>query len=174
MEIPADVDPADVPAPNQWAEIWDETDVYTAEFPRAYVIPAGEAQRSATDAANLVDQLIANGVEVQRASSAFTADGTTYAAGSYVVDMHQPLRGMANVLLADGSDISERVPDMYDISAWSLALLWGPTSTRSVPRATPRSRRSSRRWPRRRRPGRCRQAGPTSSSPRRASRSTRP
>jgi hypothetical protein len=32
---------------------------------------------------------------------------------------------MANVLLADGSDISDRVPDMYDISAWSLALLWG-------------------------------------------------
>ncbi|MTH68375.1 peptidase M14 [Agromyces bracchium] len=125
VEIPADVDPAEVAEPNQWAEIWDETDVYTAEFPRAYVIPAGEAQRSATDAANLVDQLIANGVEVQRASSAFTAGGTTYEAGSYVVDMHQPLRGMANVLLADGSDISERVPDMYDISAWSLALLWG-------------------------------------------------
>ncbi|MFE5671040.1 M14 family zinc carboxypeptidase [Agromyces sp. NPDC056523] len=123
--IPADVDPADVPAPNQWAEIWDETDVYTTELPRAYVIPAGEAQRSATDAANLVDQLIANGIEVQRASAAFSAGGTEYPAGSYVVDMHQPLRGMANVLLADGSDISDRVPDMYDISAWSLALLWG-------------------------------------------------
>ncbi len=125
VEIPAEVDPAEVAEPSQWAEIWDETDVYTAEFPRAYVIPAGAAQRSATDAANLVDQLIANGVEVQRASAAFTAGGTTYEAGSYVVDMHQPLRGMANVLLADGSDISERVPDMYDISAWSLALLWG-------------------------------------------------
>ena len=56
--------------------------------------------------------------------AALTA-GVEYAAGSYVVDMHQPLRGMANVLLADGSDISNRVPDMYDISAWSLALLWG-------------------------------------------------
>ena len=123
--IPADIDPADVPAPNQWAEIWDETDVYTTEIPRAYVIPAGDAQRSNTDAANLVDQLIANGVEVQRATKAFTAEATTYPAGSYVVDMHQPLRGMANVLLADGSDISTRVPDMYDISAWSLALLWG-------------------------------------------------
>ncbi|NUT57555.1 MAG: peptidase M14, partial [Agromyces sp.] len=82
-------------------------------------------QRSVTDAATLVDQLIANGVEVSRAASDFTAGGVDYAAGSYVVDMHQPLRGMANVLLADGSDISDRVPDMYDISAWSLALLWG-------------------------------------------------
>ncbi|MGW4929892.1 M14 family zinc carboxypeptidase [Agromyces sp. NPDC004153] len=122
---PADVDPASVPAPNEWAEIWDETDVYSAEFPRAYVIPVDESQRSVTDAATLVDQLIANGVEVSRAASDFTAGGVDYAAGSYVVDMHQPLRGMANVLLADGSDISDRVPDMYDISAWSLALLWG-------------------------------------------------
>lgn len=125
VSIPADVDPAAVPAPNQWAEVWDETDVYTAEFPRAYVIPVDETQRSVTDAANLVDQLVANGVEVSRAQTSFTAGGTTYAEGSYVVDMHQPLRGMANVLLADGSDISDRVPDMYDISAWSLALLWG-------------------------------------------------
>ncbi|MCD2441581.1 peptidase M14 [Agromyces sp. SYSU K20354] len=125
VTIPADVDPASVPEPNQWAEIWDETDVYTAELPRAYVIPVDETQRSVTDAATLVDQLIANGVEVSRAKTAFTADGVEYAEGSYVVDMHQPLRGMANVLLADGSDISDRVPDMYDISAWSLALLWG-------------------------------------------------
>ncbi len=122
---PADVDPATVPEPNEWAEIWDETDVYTAEFPRAYVIPIDASQRSVTDAATLVDHLIANGVEVSRAASDFTADGVEYAEGSYVVDMHQPLRGMANVLLADGSDISDRVPDMYDISAWSLALLWG-------------------------------------------------
>lgn len=123
--IPADVDPASVPEPNQWAEIWDETDVYPTEIPRAYVIPVGEGQRSVTDAARLVDQLIANGVEVHRATAGFSAGGTDYPAGSYVVDMHQPLRGMANVLLADGSDISTRVPDMYDISAWSLALLWG-------------------------------------------------
>ena len=123
--IPADIDPASVPAPNEWAEIWDETDVYPTEVPRAYVIPVGDTQRSTTDAARLVDQLIANGVKVHRAKAAFSADGTDYPAGSYVVDMHQPLRGMANVLLADGSDISTRVPDMYDISAWSLALLWG-------------------------------------------------
>lgn len=125
VDIPADIDPASVPEPNQWAEIWDETDVYQADFPRAYVIPVDERQRSATDATRLVDHLIANGVEVDRAESDFTADGVEYAEGSYVVDLHQPLRGMANVLLADGTDISERVPDMYDISAWSLGLLWG-------------------------------------------------
>ncbi|MGR2752950.1 M14 family zinc carboxypeptidase [Agromyces arachidis] len=123
--VPADVDPASVPEPSRWAEIWDEADVHPTEVPRAYVIPVGAAQRSVTDAARLVDQLIANGVEVQRARAPFTAGGTRYPAGSYVVDLHQPLRGMANVLLADGSDVSARVRDMYDISAWSLARLWG-------------------------------------------------
>lgn len=124
--IPANPDPADYPGiPHEWIDIWNEADVYGAEFPRAYVIPVDDQQRSATDAARLVDQLIANGVEVSQATTPITAGDTTYAAGSYVVDMHQPLRGMANVLLADGSDITERVPDMYDMSAWSLALLWG-------------------------------------------------
>ncbi|WP_200330859.1 M14 family zinc carboxypeptidase [Leucobacter sp. L43] len=125
--IPADPNPADYPGmPHEWIDVWDETDVYGAEFPRAYVIPENtDQQRSVTDAARLVDQLIANGVEVSRATSPLTAGDTTYPAGSYVVDMHQPLRGMANVLLADGSDITERVPDMYDMSAWSLSLLWG-------------------------------------------------
>jgi hypothetical protein len=123
--IEAGADPTTIPGPDQWADVWDETDVYRAEFPRGYVIPMGDAQRSETDAARLVDQLIANGVQVDRATAAFSIDGVEYPAGSYVVDMHQPLRGMANVLLDEGSDISERVPDMYDISAWSLSLLWG-------------------------------------------------
>lgn len=39
--------------------------------------------------------------------------------------MHQPKRGIANVILADGRDISADVATMYDISGWSLGLLWG-------------------------------------------------
>jgi hypothetical protein len=34
---------------------------------------------------------------------------------------------MANVLLADGRDISDKVSVMYDISGWSLGRLWGAT-----------------------------------------------
>ncbi|MFD7321126.1 M14 family zinc carboxypeptidase [Streptomyces sp. NPDC059875] len=91
-------------------------DVYTTTFPRAYVIPAGRSQRSAVAAARLVDHLVANDVRVGR-----TAEG------SYVVDMRQPKRGMANVILAEGRDISADVSTMYDISGWSLGLLWGAT-----------------------------------------------
>ncbi|WP_406445782.1 M14 family zinc carboxypeptidase [Streptomyces sp. NBC_01613] len=108
-------------------------DVYTTAFPRAYVIPAGAgSQRSATAAAHLVDHLIANDVRVDRASSAFRLGGRSYAKGSYVVDLHQPKRGLANVLLADGRDISDKVSVMYDISGWSLGRLWGAT-VRAVP-----------------------------------------
>jgi hypothetical protein len=100
-------------------------DVYTAKFPRAYVVPAGRSQRSATAAARLVDHLVANDVRVERALTAFRLAGRTYPAGSYIVDMRQPKRGIANVILADGRDISADVGAMYDISGWSLGLLWG-------------------------------------------------
>ncbi|MFI9829232.1 M14 family zinc carboxypeptidase [Streptomyces sp. NPDC051913] len=104
-------------------------DVYTTTFPRAYVIPAGT-----TAAARLVDHLLANDVRVTRATKAFRLTGRTYAKGSYVVDMHQPKRGLANVLLADGRDISDKVTVMYDISGWSLGRLWGAEVT-AVPSA---------------------------------------
>ncbi|MFE3655879.1 M14 family zinc carboxypeptidase [Streptomyces sp. NPDC059165] len=100
-------------------------DVYTTAFPRAYVIPSGKQQRSAVAAARLVDHLLANDLRVDRARTAFRLAGRGYPAGSYVIDMHQPKRGLANVLLADGRDISAKVSAMYDISGWSLGLLWG-------------------------------------------------
>ncbi|MEU9188189.1 M14 family zinc carboxypeptidase [Streptomyces sp. NPDC048484] len=103
-------------------------DVYTTDFPRAYVIPAGAgAQRSAPAAARLVDHLLANDVRVRVATKDFRLGGKAYAKGSYVVDLRQPKRGMANVMLADGRDISDKVSVMYDISGWSLGRLWGAT-----------------------------------------------
>ena len=127
VEIPADIAPEDLApdVPTEWTTIWDETDIYVADYPRAYVIPMSGTQRSDTDAERLVEALLVHGIEVDEATAPFTAGGTDYAAGSYIVDMHQPLRGLANVLLDEGTDISARVGSMYDISAWSLALLWG-------------------------------------------------
>ncbi|WP_409057519.1 M14 family zinc carboxypeptidase [Streptomyces sp. SYP-A7185] len=107
-------------------------DVYTTDFPRAYVIPRGKekgarGQRSAAAASRLVEHLLDNDVRVRRATKDFRLGGTSYAEGSYVVDMRQPKRGMANVMLADGRDISDKVSTMYDISGWSLGRLWGAT-----------------------------------------------
>ncbi|WP_344492237.1 M14 family zinc carboxypeptidase [Streptomyces enissocaesilis] len=111
-------------------------DVYTTDFPRAYVVPAGRDQRSATAAARLVDHLVANDVKVERARRDFRLGGRPYEAGSYVVDMRQPKRGLANVILHEGRDISADVSTMYDISGWSLGLLWG-ASVEKVHKAAP-------------------------------------
>lgn len=100
-------------------------DVYLTDYPRAYLIPVEDEQRSAPAAARLVNHLIDNGVEVRTTRVSVTVGDTTYAPGSYVVDMHQGKRGMANTILGPGTDISDRVDAMYDISGWSHGLLWG-------------------------------------------------
>jgi len=50
----------------------------------------------------------------------------SYPSGTYIVRMQQALRGLANVILSDGWDISYYPGlSMYDISAWSIPLLCG-------------------------------------------------
>ena len=73
----------------------------------------------------LVNHLRAYGIEVEVARHRFTAGGTTYPRGSYIVNMDQPLRGLANTLLERGYDLTPVTPQMYDISGWSLGELWG-------------------------------------------------
>lgn len=126
---------ADVPGPDEWKAIWNEPvrgeerddDQEPVSLPRAYVIPVGDQQRSQSDAEVLVERLLFHGIEVGTLDADTTVGDTTYPRGSYVVDMHQPVRGLANTLLDLGSDISDKVPSMYDISAWSYAYLWGAT-----------------------------------------------
>src|SRR6478609_933656 len=107
---------------------WGEEDKYGTTFPRSYVIPAGTGQRSAPAAKRVVDLLLASGARVNRATAAFTANGKAYSAGTYVLDMHQPKRGLVNSLLEPGIDVTDRVDDLYaGPGAWSQALTWGAT-----------------------------------------------
>ena len=96
----------------------------------AWVVPAaGDLQRSPTQAARLIGNLLLSGVRVQRAASSFVAGDVLYPAGSFVVPLDQAMRGLANNLLWDGEDLSISVSSMYDICAWSLPRLWGCTAT---------------------------------------------
>jgi predicted deacylase len=113
--------------PNGLVPGWGDEDRYPTEYPRAYVIPVGEGQASEKAAARLAQHLIDNDVRVSTLTRATALNGTTYPVGSYVVDMHQAKRGLAHVMLHEGTDISDRVDSMYDISGWSLSLLWGAT-----------------------------------------------
>ncbi len=94
-------------------------------YPRAYVIPTGVSQRSGSAAARLVRQLNDHGVEVQVVTDPVRIGGSTYSRGTYVIDMHQAKRGVANAMLSEGTDASSLSTAMYDVSAWSLAALWG-------------------------------------------------
>ncbi len=85
----------------------------------------------------LADTLTSNGVDVRAADNSFAAAGTSYPAGTLIVPLAQPAGRMARNLL--DADIS--MPDeylalqmerreknypaqVYDISAWSLPLLY--------------------------------------------------
>jgi len=108
---------------------WEQYNELTIqEFPAAYVIPAdAPLQLSPHQPARLVDFLLFNDVQVEQVSQAFTLGGVDYPKGTYIVWMDQPKRGLANVILEDGWDLSD-IEGLYFYSppsVWSLPLLWG-------------------------------------------------
>lgn len=64
---------------------------------KAYVIPAD--QHDPLTMQHMVNKLLGQGVEVQQASADFAHEGRTYGAGTYVVSMAQPKRGVIRWLL---------------------------------------------------------------------------
>ncbi|GIF78222.1 M14 family zinc carboxypeptidase [Asanoa siamensis] len=114
--------------PDGYVPGWGLEDNYKTVFPRSYVIPTGPGQHSETAAARLVDLLIDSGGRVWRAKKDFRVGHKTYRAGSYVIDLHQPKRGLVNSLLEPGIDLTDRVDDLYaGPAAWSQGLTWGAT-----------------------------------------------
>lgn len=98
--------------------------------PRAFLLDVEDPARA--DA--LVDTLLAQGIEVHRATADFVAqrlkdvhlkpqEDRTFAAGTYVVRLDQPLKRLAKTLLEPRTEIRELY--FYDVSAWSLPLGYG-------------------------------------------------
>ncbi len=97
----------------------------------AYIIPA--EQHDPLTAVKLVNKLLVQGVEVQRASAEFTHEGRVYGAGSFVVSMAQPKAGLIRYLLGrtffpDNSyarDKDDNPIRPYDMSADVMAEFMG-------------------------------------------------
>jgi hypothetical protein len=125
LDLPQQLIPDYLLAETPWEQYNDMT---IQEFPAAYVIPAGPPfQLSEHQAARLVEFLIFNDVQVEKAQRSFWMNGVKYPRGTYVVWMNQPKRGMANTILDAGHDLSD-IEGLYFYSppsVWSHPYLWG-------------------------------------------------
>ena len=118
------------PAPFDVANNWMH------EYPDAYVIPVGAGQRSDAEANRLVEWLFFNGIRVWELKKETSFNGQTFAKGSYVVDMKQAHRGLAETALDIGDDISASISQLYaPPGAWSHGALWGADVVQ-IPRGT--------------------------------------
>ncbi len=98
------------------------------DFPYAYIVPVDPAiQKDPLQAYKFVNHARLYGIEVHKATAAFSAGMTNHPAGTFVLRTQQPLRSLVNNLLWDGEDVSATygVGSMYDVSAWSLPESWG-------------------------------------------------
>ena len=88
--------------------------------PNVWHIPADQPRR--VEAAELVNLLRLEGIEVQRASVGFSAGGVTVAAGDYLVRMDQPYGPLAGDLLGVQTyRASDPMP--YDDTGWTFGWL---------------------------------------------------
>jgi hypothetical protein len=90
------------------------------EGPAAYVLPASETRP--TEAADLVNLLKMQGVEVQKLTKDAEVKEGKFGTGSYVVRMDQPYSRMADMLL-DTQYYNVNDPAPYDDTGWTLGPL---------------------------------------------------
>jgi hypothetical protein len=116
----------DAPRPSCCPPPFDVDNNWMVEYPKAYVIPFGEGQRSDAEANRLVDWLLFNDIEVTELERDHRFNGQTFEEGSYVVWLAQPRRGLLDTALSLGVDISDRISILYaPPAAWSHGYLWG-------------------------------------------------
>jgi len=98
-----------------------------SEGPAAYVIPADTKRPLA--AANLINLLRKDGVEVHTASAEITLGKEKYPAGSYIIRMDQPYSRCADMLL-DTQYYNPKDPRPYDDTGWTLGPLFNVKTIR--------------------------------------------
>ena len=86
----------------------------------AWVIPAG--QRRKADAAQAVNDLMAQGLEFHRADRDFQVGGVSVKAGDYVVRADQPYRTLADMYFSLQA-FSLNNPRPYDDTGWTFQLM---------------------------------------------------
>lgn len=99
------------------------------DSPRAYIIPS--SQHDAAAAQKLLEIMILQGTEILRAQKDFIAEGATYPAGSFVIDLAQPYRNNVVALFEKQKYPEKRrypggpLEQPYDVTGWTLPLQMG-------------------------------------------------
>ena len=83
----------------------------------AWVIPA--SQRRKADAADAVNELLAQGLEISRAQSGFKAGSVDVKAGDYIVRADQPFRTLAEMYFSV-QNYPPQNPSPYDDTGWTF------------------------------------------------------
>jgi hypothetical protein len=91
-----------------------------------WVIPAQQYRKA--NAADAVNDLRAQGLEVQTANSAFTVGGVSVKAGDYIIRGDQPYRTLADMYFAL-QHFSPKNPAPYDDTGWTFPLMRDITVT---------------------------------------------
>ena len=99
------------------------------EGPAAYIIP-GDTPRP-VEAADMVNLLRMQGIEVHRAAKEFSVKDQKYAAGSYIIRMDQPYSRMADMLL-DTQYYNVSDPSPYDDTGWTMGAMRNVKTVRVI------------------------------------------
>jgi len=86
----------------------------------AWVMPAN--QRRKADAADAINELMRQGLEVHRANGAFKAGNVNVAAGDYVIRGDQPFRTLAEMYFSV-QNYAPQNPSPYDDTGWTFQLM---------------------------------------------------
>ncbi len=93
---------------NAYLKASRQTEAGARGKPRAYVLPRNQHDR--LTAAQMVEKLLGQGIEIQAAREAFACGDVRYPAGSYVISLAQPKSGLIKTLLGR---------TFYPDSAWT-------------------------------------------------------
>lgn len=133
-------------------DVWQMArDHMAAGAEETYIVPADQWDPGA--AVRMINTLRLGGVEVERATAPFTAGGTTYAAGSFVIRGAQPFLPYIRDLLQPQVYPDRRLyPDgppepPYDITGWTLPLQMGVRVDKVAERVTVPAERVERAAP---------------------------
>jgi hypothetical protein len=105
---------------NYWIKNKRALEKGRTEAPYAWVIPAG--QRRQADAADAVNELRRQGLEIHRADRDFTAGNMQVKQGDYVVRADQPYRTLADMYFSL-QNFSPENPRPYDDTGWTFQLM---------------------------------------------------